>query len=144
MQISCPEAYSAETSANRASALAQGDFADIAKNAATLYHACFQRLSDPYNRDWANYWYLNMLEFSAACNHTGLEPVTDSLDGATQLAATTTFADVERAAVKLVALSVARQIAIRNCMRSEPDTSRNTTGAADYGDPAKRLPFDYH
>src|ERR1700722_13651580 len=95
MQIACPDAYAAETSANRAFKLAQSDFADIVKNAATLYYVCFQRLSDPYNRDWANYRYLNMLEFSAACNDTGLQTITDSLDGATQLAETTTFADVE-------------------------------------------------
>jgi hypothetical protein len=65
----CPAAQAAARKADRAHALVESDQYELAKQEAGLFYDCYQQLSDPYARDWAELSYLYAL-FASDSNTT--------------------------------------------------------------------------
>lgn len=89
MSKSCPAAFAAGKKGLRA-------------QAASLYYACYHRLSDPHARDLAHVSYLQSLSQSIAPSERRdkmIETYTLVVNGAGDLATSTAFPDVRKAAL---------------------------------------------
>lgn len=97
----CPSAYAVGKQETRAHALAEDSQWRLAKEAAGLYYDCYQKLSDPYTRDWAHLEYVSFLSTSAQPNDTAqlIRTLTIAADGANELAASTSVSEVRKQAL---------------------------------------------
>jgi hypothetical protein len=116
LQAACPDAYSMQVRASRSYDLAQSDFQDLSKQAATLYYDCYQQLKDPHTRDLAHLSYLEALGFSAQENDSGLQAISVAIAGTKDLATATKFDDVREFALKLLKVSEGREQDILKCI----------------------------
>jgi|HubBroStandDraft_2_1064218.scaffolds.fasta_scaffold12923_3 hypothetical protein len=103
MSKACPAANELGKEQERAQALADDSRFALAKKTAALYYDCYQQLSDAYTRDWAHFQYLIYLSNSPPTtdNDKTIQVLTIVGDGANQLAGSTQFTDVRKAALWL-------------------------------------------
>lgn len=99
----CPAANALAKEEKRAHDLAEESRYPLAKKAATLYYDCFQQLNDAYARDWAHFEYLRFLSLAPPADDETktVQTLTIVGDGANELAGSTQFSDVRKAALWL-------------------------------------------
>lgn len=102
MLKSCPAAFAAGKKAQQAQALVDDTRYGLEKRAASLFYDCYNKLSDPHARDLAHVFYLQSLSQSIApSEHRNkmIETYTRVVTGAGDLATSTAFPDVRKAAL---------------------------------------------
>lgn len=102
MSTSCPSAFAAGKKALRAQASADDSRYGLEKRTASLYYACYHHLSDPYARDLAHLSYLqSSFQSISPSDHRDnmIEVYTRVVTGAGDLATSTAFPDVRKAAL---------------------------------------------
>lgn len=96
----CPRAHEADAQQVRAHDLADDSQYDLARKASGLYYDCYHNISNPWARDWAHLFYLNLLSISARTNEQQVHVLVVVIDGFNKLAASTQYPDVQKAAVE--------------------------------------------
>ena len=101
MAVACPAAVAMEKKYDRARAIDDDSQYGLARRAAALYYDCANRPKNPYARDWARYFYALSLWLSEAKNGEALSRAPIVAGAMNELAASTPFSDVRKAALKL-------------------------------------------
>jgi hypothetical protein len=99
--IECPNGSSlklAEDAADEAAAVNDADYATLTREAARQFYRCAHVTDNPYLHDWARYFYWTYLWGSLATKGDVNLNGSAILDGLSELAAGSSFADVRKAA----------------------------------------------